>query len=439
MGSGSYVKPPFEMIKGKLSSGTTLMLLRRPGLLRKTALVALPFGALLRQHNLHGINQTIPAGTAHFLEHQLFRMKDGSNVSDFFAALGVQDNAFTYFDLTAYHFRCTAYFSEALHLLLSFLSQRVFDADAIALEKEIITQEILMYNDLPDVMLDLKLRQALFGDHPAAEDIGGTVASIKEITPQILQLVHECYYSPHLAILVIIADLEFSEAVALAEEALSSVTYNENFSHEKAKSNQTTIPAAGGPPLLSRIEHFMPVVKPLLALGYKEEKPTVDGYTMLKRQLESEMLLDTILGKGSDFYWELQARGLINSNFSYGYQAADSFAYARISGECETPELLYDHLMLYLNSKAKTAITSETVSRLKKRYLGEYVLGYEGLESLAFDLVTAQMQGVGLESFPEIILKITKASLEQRYDELLTSSQASLALVDEKGVAGKDR
>ena len=49
----------------------------------------------------------VPNGVAHFLEHKMFEQENGTNSLDTLTALGVDANAYTTNDHTAYLFECT--------------------------------------------------------------------------------------------------------------------------------------------------------------------------------------------------------------------------------------------------------------------------------------------------------------------------------------------
>ena len=49
----------------------------------------------------------IPDGVAHFLEHKMFEQQNGTNSLDTLMALGLDANAYTTNDHTAYLFECT--------------------------------------------------------------------------------------------------------------------------------------------------------------------------------------------------------------------------------------------------------------------------------------------------------------------------------------------
>ena len=50
---------------------------------------------------------TVPDGIAHFLEHKMFEQPNGTNSLDTLMALGIDANAYTTNDHTAYLFECT--------------------------------------------------------------------------------------------------------------------------------------------------------------------------------------------------------------------------------------------------------------------------------------------------------------------------------------------
>ena len=85
-----------------LPNGLTVLVVPRPGFTRKLAYFITDFGAIHRNFTLNGKTWETPAGIAHFLEHKLFDMPDMDVMAEF-AALGANPNAFTSYDVTAYH------------------------------------------------------------------------------------------------------------------------------------------------------------------------------------------------------------------------------------------------------------------------------------------------------------------------------------------------
>ena len=91
----------------------------------------------------------IPDGVAHFLEHKMFEQPDGTNSLDTLMALGLDANAYTTNNHTAYLFECTNNFYEGLDELMDYVQHPYFTDENVEKEKGIIGQEIKMYDDEP--------------------------------------------------------------------------------------------------------------------------------------------------------------------------------------------------------------------------------------------------------------------------------------------------
>ena len=95
-----------------LPCGLTVVVVPRRGFTKKLAYLAADFGAVHRDFSLEGREYHAPAGVAHYLEHKLFDMPDGMDVSEAFAQLGAMTNAFTSNEMPAYYFSTTEHIAE---------------------------------------------------------------------------------------------------------------------------------------------------------------------------------------------------------------------------------------------------------------------------------------------------------------------------------------
>ena len=71
-----------------LDNGLRVLVLPKPDFVRSFALLAVNYGGAMRRFTLDGESVDTPAGVAHYLEHKMFDMPDGSNVMGAFSALG---------------------------------------------------------------------------------------------------------------------------------------------------------------------------------------------------------------------------------------------------------------------------------------------------------------------------------------------------------------
>ena len=166
-----------------LGNGLQVAVIPRKGFTKKLAYFVTDYGSIHTDFQLEGQTFRAPAGVAHYLEHKMFDMPGGRDVSEEFAALGASTNAFTSYDMTAYYFSCTDHFEACLRLLLEFVSTPYFTEESVEKERGIIDQEIGMNEDAPDSRVFENLVQSLYREHPVRVPILGTSTTIREITP----------------------------------------------------------------------------------------------------------------------------------------------------------------------------------------------------------------------------------------------------------------
>lgn len=126
-----------------------------------------------------------PTGLAHFVEHMVFKgteRRSARELSFEIENAGGQLNACTSEDQTVYEGRGEA---DLMPVLADVLSDMVWNATfpeaEIALEREVIGEEITMYKESPADHIGDLLSSALWPEHPLGNPISGSVESIAEI------------------------------------------------------------------------------------------------------------------------------------------------------------------------------------------------------------------------------------------------------------------
>ena len=172
----------------------------------------------------------IPAGAAHFLEHKMFDMPN-ENIFESFCKAGIYSNAGTNYLRTKYYIEGVKKFKENLDNLITMVMTPYFTDEGIEKEFGIIDEEIKMYDDEINYVLDFEARkmvhQQLF-----QRNIAGTCESIREINADLLKKIHATFYQPSNMFLVVAGNIS-------PKDVLSVVKNNEALN--KAISNQPVI------------------------------------------------------------------------------------------------------------------------------------------------------------------------------------------------------
>ena len=158
-------------------------------------------------------------GIAHFLEHMMFKGSAGygpGEIDRLTQSLGGANNAFTSHDATAYHFDFAAdRFATALAIEADRMAGLRLEPSAVASERQVILEEIGMYEDDPWDALELAVHAAFFGEHPYARSVLGHAETLAGVGPDELAAFHHRFYGPDNAVLVVSGDVgpEVVEAV----------------------------------------------------------------------------------------------------------------------------------------------------------------------------------------------------------------------------------
>ena len=365
-----------------LPSGLTVLCRTMPGYSSVHAIYATGFGSVHRAFRLDGKQITLPAGTAHFLEHKMCETPKGDSFT-FYAKTGASANAFTSYDRTCYLFSATQKIDENLDILLGMVGKPWFTKATIAKEQGIIGQEIKMYDDSPDWRLLNALFRCLYADHPLRDDIAGTVESIAELTPQMLYSCTRGFYAPSNMVLSVAGKITLAQAVDACKR---NGLYRARAPHEV----EWDIPAQTGP--LPHKEAFftMPVTKPCFGVAYREE-PLAEGD--LKRELLLDMLGDLVVGGLTKLYRRLYDEALVNPEFSGDFIAVRGACAVAFTGESDTPREVVDLLQAEIERLRTEGIEPEVFTLVKNQVYGGLLGDVEAIDDAAEEAAAAYLKG----------------------------------------------
>lgn len=109
-------------------------------------------------------------GVSHFLEHMFFKgttKRNAREIAESFDSIGGQVNAFTSKEYTCYYAKVMDnHASYALEILADMFFNSTFDGEELKKEKNVVYEEIKMYEDTPDDIVHDLLSKAVYENHP---------------------------------------------------------------------------------------------------------------------------------------------------------------------------------------------------------------------------------------------------------------------------------
>ena len=409
-----------QMYHQVLDNGLHIFVVPKPGFQKSYAFFATNYGGMDMKFKLDGQDMDTPAGVAHYLEHKMFDTKEGNALQEL-AANGASPNAFTSNAITGYYFESTEKFEENLRILLSFVSIPYFTKESVDKEQGIIGQEIGMIEDDPDWVVFMDLMQALYEKHPVRVSVAGSAESISHITAETLYACHKAFYDPSNMVLCVAGDVDPEKICQAAREILperpgAPVARGDYGAQEPAEVCQ---------PMIQR---EMEVSVPLFQLGFKGEAAP-EGEGALRQQLLGELACEALLGNSGPLYARLYREGLVNRNFSYGYESYPGCACLCAGGESKDPEGVRAAVAAEAERIAREGIDPELWERLKKSSYGNRVRALNSFEHICISQAQSFFQGCDFLRFPEVYDSLTREDAQAMIARWVTPERTALSVV----------
>ncbi len=397
----------------KLENGLTVMIIPKKGIQKKYIIWGTNYGSNDSTFVVPGETDIteVPKGVAHFLEHKMFEQENGKNSLDVLTALGVNANAYTTNNHTAYLYECTDNFYKALDELMDYVQHPYFTDENVEKEKGIIGQEIMMYDDYPDWKVYLNALECMYHKNPVKLDITGTIETISKIDKNILYKCYNTFYNPSNMAIVVSGDFEPEKLLEEIKKRLIDSKSNGEIKRIYEKEPKEIVKP--------KAEQNMEVSKPLYTIGIKdilaEEKEKV------KKHIAIEILLNLIIGASSELYKNLYDIGNTYSVPSIDYEFDKNYAHILISGQSNNPEELYKMFKDQVQKFIKQGINENDFERTRKMIYGEYVKEYNDVTSISRMFLSDYFKGINsfeyLEEINTINLEYLKQMLKDVFDE----------------------
>jgi predicted Zn-dependent peptidase len=360
------------------------------------------------------------AGVSHFLEHLLFKGTErysAIEISELLDGLGAAVNAATGKETTHLHARfLDEHTEEVFDLLAEMLLAPTYPE--IDSEREVVLEEIAMYEDEPQDRVHDILAGAVFGEHPLGRRVLGEAEVISSIpVPEIEAYRWRRYTGAHVVVGAA-GHLDHGAIVALAERLVSPPAGGDG-------ATAIAVPEEG-----ARLSFYPKDT---------EQYHICFGAPGIVRDDERRFglaVLDSIFGGSSSsrlFREVREKRGLAYSVGSYNEQYTDSGLVATYVGTREdNVEEACKVIGAELERLRSEPVYASELARAKENVKGRLVLSSESTAARMTRISRATLFGLPIESLDEMLAKVDAVTVEELSElagELYGAERLSAACV----------
>lgn len=163
-------------------------------------------------------------GVSHFLEHMMFKGTDRRSADDVnreFDDMGANYNAYTSHEQTVYYAHVLPEFLEKTTDLWCDMLRPALRTDDFDMEKNVILEEIGMYEDRPYWRLYEQLVEDYYGEHALGYRVLGTPDSIKDLTADQMRSYFESRYAADNIVVAAAGKFDADELIQMVEQRTS--------------------------------------------------------------------------------------------------------------------------------------------------------------------------------------------------------------------------
>jgi len=305
-------------------------------------------------------------GVSHFLEHMLFKGTEklsAIEVSKAFDKTGADFNAGTGWETTIYHAAVLPeYLEEITNLWIELMRPALRDED-FNIEKEVIKQEIAMYNDVPEFVAADKCRSLHFNGHPCGNSVLGSVKSIDNLSAEQMREYFNRRYTPDNMAVVCVGNFNWEKICSLVQNGCGGwqskgagrITEDFEGSKKKKRTEKSNI----------NREHIC-----LMSRGV----PARD-----ERRFAAH-LLAAIIGDsvGSRFFWELIDKALAEmATMQFGAMDGTGIFFSQIQCSSDNREKVMDVINRIFRELGEKGVGENELQKAKNKILSALVIKNE--------------------------------------------------------------
>ncbi|GAB6180708.1 pitrilysin family protein [Desulfotomaculum defluvii] len=342
------------------------------------------------------------AGISHYIEHMMFKgtkHRTAKQIAEELDAVGGQLNAFTTKEYTCYYAKVL---DEHFNLAVDVLSDMLFHSNIsekdVEREKNVILEEIKMYEDAPDELVHDMFAKTIWSGHPLGRPIIGTAETVSSFTHKDLRAYMQQNYTPNRIVVSVAGNITHQQVVEKLLPLFSSLTGEQVTRDLKIPTHSIEVNCRN-----KETEQVHMVIG-------------APGLRLDDDELYVAQVINTVLGGGlsSRLFQEIrEQRGLVYTVYSYHSSYYDTGIFGVYAGlSKENVNQAMDLIFKEIKDVKKNGILKEELQRAKDQLKGNLLLSMESVNTHMSRLGKSELYLGKVYSPEEIVEKLNRITLE---------------------------
>lgn len=313
------------------------------------------------------------------------------------------------------------HFERGYELFADCLLHSTFDEAEFETERRQMQEEIKSRDDNPAGEAFRLFTKGLYSAHPYRLDLGGTMESVRLLTPAQLRDFYERYYPAQRLVVTVVGDVDPDQALALGRRLFGDREPTKDF---KAPARASEAPREKSQTLVKNLEK----AQAHIVLGFP-------GVSLSDPDRFALEVMSTILsGQGGKLFLELRdKRSLAYSVYSTELEGLDTGYFAVYIGTSpERVKEAIDGIIGVLAPLTTDEVPAKELARAKRYLLGSHDISLQRSSAVASVLAFNEVYGLGALSYKEYPAKIeavTAADVLRVAKKYLTLDRYTLSIV----------
>ena len=343
-------------------------------------------------------------GITHFIEHLVFKgteRRRGYLINQRMESVGGYLNAFTSKEHTCFYARgLDEHLDRALDTVLDLVSRPTLPPREIEKEKDVVVEEIKMYEDTPEDLIFDHFEGAMYPQHALGRPVLGTPETVRSFSRDDLAGYMDRHYVPNRLVVAVAGHVRHADAVRLVEKHLAGF--------ERGPQPLVRVPSTAYVPVDLTLER--PIQQAHLVVG-------APAFGLHDPRRTALSVLNTILGGGMSSRLNQNIRekyGFCYSIYSFANLQQDSGDFGVYMGtDASRVGRARQLIVRELHKLAATPVSARMLARAKQQLKGSLMLGVESMSNRMMRLGRVELAFERHETLDEVVAQVEAVTAEQ--------------------------